>query len=216
MQRATLEVNDCVLRAPFAGEIADARRRSGRVRAPGHRGRDAGRPHDGAGRRPRCPRPTSTSCAPARRCSIVRWRPTASCAATIARRSPAADLGDAHRPLRDRHPRSRAARCPSARPPSSRIDVGEPVAATEIPLVAAVGARRQGDGLRRRRQTSRTKGVVRRSRASAAAASSSIPRCAGQPRRDRRARAAQGRRPRRGAARTVGAAPSAKLAGSKP
>ena len=28
LQRATLEVNDCVLRAPFDGEVADARRRS--------------------------------------------------------------------------------------------------------------------------------------------------------------------------------------------
>ena len=81
-----------------------------------------------------------------RRCAIARRsRPSASCAATIARRSPAADpstrtvhfeidLPDPDRAHPGRHHRRARASTSASRQP-----------ATEIPLVAAVRARRQGD-----------------------------------------------------------------------
>ena len=79
------------LRAPFDGEVATRTADPGRVRAPGHRSGDARRSHDGARRRPTCPRRTSTSSRPATPVHIVALATNRELAGTIARRAPAAD-----------------------------------------------------------------------------------------------------------------------------
>ena len=214
MQRATLEVNDCVLRAPFAGEIADARRRSGRVRAPGHGGGDARRPHDRARRRPRCRRPTSTWSRRRRRCGR-RAGDERELRGEIARRSPAADLSTRTVHLEIDLPDPNRS-LPVGTTAELAIDVGEPVAGDRDPARRGVGAGRQGDRLRRRRQRRQEGRRIREGRARRQPFVEPALR-AGQPRRDRRPRAAQGRRSRR--RRKLEAAPTAadvELAGSKP
>ena len=137
----------------------------------------------------RCRRATSRSSPPGTPVQDPRAGDrAASCAAKIARRSPAADLVHADRPLRDRRPRSRARRFPWARPPSCAIDVGEPVPATEIPLVAASVRGSKATVFVVEGQT-RARRASSASRASAAAASSSTRAARRAPRRDRRARA---------------------------
>ncbi len=137
LARSALEVNDCVLRAPFDGEIATPHDRSRRVRAA--RRRRSSRSSIAApcaDRRTR-PRSTSTSSRPARKVTHPRPRDEARTSpASITRRAPAADpatrtvhfevdLADPKREI------------PVGTTGEVHIDVGEPVAATEIPLYAA-------------------------------------------------------------------------------
>ena len=179
MQRATLEVNDCVLRAPFDGEVADARRRSGRVRAPGHAVATVVDRTHGARRSADVPEADFDVVAPA---TPVRVHALAT------------------------EPRAARARSRGARPPpiaSTRtvhfeIDVPDPDRALPVGTtaelahrrrrsprprprsrcVAAVGARRQGDASSSSTASVAHKARLRRAWASAAAASSSTRRCA--------------------------------------
>jgi len=135
MQRATLEVNDCVLRAPFAGEIA--------VRAadPGafaHPGSAVATLVDRTTVRvvAEVPEADFDVVAPQTQVRVVALATNRELHGTIARRSPSADFStrtvhleidvpDPHRTL------------PVGTTAEITMDVGEPVAATEIPLIAA-------------------------------------------------------------------------------
>jgi len=135
MQRATLEVNDCVLRAPFLGEIA--------VRAadPGsfvHPGTAVATLVDRATVRvvAEVPEADFDLVAPATPVRVIALATKRELHGTIARRSPSADVStrtvhleidvpDPHRTL------------PVGTTAEITMEVGEPVAATEIPLVAA-------------------------------------------------------------------------------
>ena len=143
MQRATLEVNDCVLRAPFDGEIAARSVDPGAFVRPGdavatlvdrstvrvvaevpEADFDVVRAGDAGAR-------------------STRWRPTGSCAATIARRSPAAD--------------------PSTRTVHLEIDVPDPDRAlpvgttAELTLDVGAAARRHRGPADRRRPCAATR-----------------------------------------------------------
>jgi RND family efflux transporter MFP subunit len=135
MQRATLEVNDCVLRAPFAGEIA--------VRAadPGafaHPGSAVATLVDRTTVRvvAEVPEADFDVVAPETPVRVVALATNRELRGSIARRSPSADFStrtvhveidvpDPHRTL------------PVGTTAEITMDVGEAVAATEIPLIAA-------------------------------------------------------------------------------
>ena len=135
MQRATLEVNDCVLRAPFSGEIA--------VRAadPGafaHPGSTVATLVDRTTVRvvAEVPEADFDVVAPQTPVCVVALATNRELHGFIARRSPSADFStrtvhleidvpDPHRTL------------PVGTTAEITMDVGEPVAATEIPLIAA-------------------------------------------------------------------------------
>jgi RND family efflux transporter MFP subunit len=135
MQRATLEVNDCVLRAPFAGEIA------ARTLDPGgfvHPGTAVATLIDRNTVRvvadvPEADFDTVGAGTPIRLRAIAVGRDLR---ATIARRSPAADAStrtvhvEIDVPDPDRS-------LPVGTTAELSLDVGEPQAATEIPLAAA-------------------------------------------------------------------------------
>ena len=206
MQRATLEVNDCVLRAPFDGEIAARSVDPGAFVRPGTRGRDAGRSHHRAGHRR-----GAGGRLRGRRRGHAGAGSRAGDEPRAAREDRAALAAGgplhAHHPPRDRHPRSRVGRCPWERPPSWRIEVGRAGARDRDPARRGLGARQQGDGLRRRGPDGARKGVyaVKGERGGSLFLEPLLP--AGESRRHRRAGAAPGRRPRRGQARAGGARP---------
>jgi len=137
MQRATLEVNDCVLRAPFAGEIAT------RAVDPGafvHPGSAVATIVDRNSVRvtaevPEADFDVAAAGTPVRIRALATNRELR---ANVARRSPAADLStrtvhleidvpDADRSL------------PVGTTAELTIEVGEPSPATEVPLIAAAG-----------------------------------------------------------------------------
>ena len=135
MQRATLEVNDCVLRAPFTGEIA---MRTADPGAFAHPGTAVATLVDRTTVRvvAEVPEADFDVVAPTTPVHIVALATNRELHGTIARRSPSADLStrtvhleidvpDPHRTL------------PVGTTAEIAMDVGEPVAATEIPLVAA-------------------------------------------------------------------------------
>jgi RND family efflux transporter MFP subunit len=135
MQRATLEVNDCVLRAPFAGEVASRAVDPGAFVRPGA---PVATIVDRTTVRVigEVPEADFDVVAPATPVRIVALATRRSLRGTIARRSPAADpstrtvhveidLPDPERSL------------PVGTTAELSIDVGTPGAATEVPLVAA-------------------------------------------------------------------------------
>jgi len=135
MQRATLEVNDCVLRAPFAGEIA--------VRAadPGafaHPGTAVATLVDRATVRivAEVPEADFDVVAPATPVHVVALATSRELRGTIARRSPAADVSTrtVHVEIDVPDPKRTL---PVGTTAEIAMEVGEPVAATEIPLIAA-------------------------------------------------------------------------------
>ena len=147
-----LEVSDCVLRAPFDGEIATRTVDPGRVRAPRHADRLGRRPQHGPHdvRRPRERLRRRRAGHAGRRSTSARR--TGRSPAPIARRSPSADpetrtvhfeidLPDPTREIPVGHDR-RGARSTSA----SRVP------ATEVPLVAALDRGTKATALRRRRR----------------------------------------------------------------
>ena len=170
LMNAALEVSDCILRAPFDGEVATRTVDPGAFVRPGThivsvvdrsivrmvgdapeidfeavapRGRRA----DPRPRHRRRPRGHRRAAGPGRR------------------------PGDAHGALRDRHRRPRRT-LPVNTTGEITIDVGEPVAATELPLYAAsIRARRRSSSSSTATARSRTV----RSRARSAGASSSRP-----------------------------------------
>ena len=115
------------------------------------RARPSSRSSTGApcGSRPTCPRSTSTSSRPRRRCGSPCPRPSrSSSASSRAARPP---------PIPRRAPSTSRSTCPIPKrsiPVGTtgevRLDVGEPEPATEIPLFAASVRGEQGDRLRRR------------------------------------------------------------------
>jgi RND family efflux transporter MFP subunit len=135
MQRATLEVNDCVLRAPFAGEIASRLIDPGGFLRPGM---EVATIVDRSTVRVVAEVPEADFAVVAAGTPVrVRALATArELRATIARRSPAADLStrtvhvEIDVPDPDRS-------LPVGTTAELAIEVGEPTAATEIPLVAA-------------------------------------------------------------------------------
>ena len=164
---------------------------------------------------PRYRRRTSTSSPLRRRCTSWRLRTNRELHGTIARRSPSADLSTRTSPPRDRRSRSAAATLPVGTTAEIAMDVGEPVAATEIPLVAASvrGSKAtvfvvDGDVAK--------KGVYQLKGERGGSLFLDSVAATGQPRRDGRTRPAQGRRPRRCAARAVSRGRPSKLAGIKP
>jgi RND family efflux transporter MFP subunit len=135
MQRATLEVNDCVLRAPFAGEIA--------VRAadPGafaHPGMTVATLVDRTTVRivAEVPEADFDLVAPATAVRVVALATNRELGGTIARRSPAADFSTRTIHLEVDLPDPGRA-LPVGTTAEITMDVGQPVAATELPLVAA-------------------------------------------------------------------------------
>ncbi|HVT06304.1 MAG TPA: efflux RND transporter periplasmic adaptor subunit [Polyangia bacterium] len=135
MQRATLEVNDCVLRAPFAGEIATRLVDPGAFVRPGdavasivdrNTVRVVGE----------VPEADFDVVGPATPVQIVALATSRALRGTIARRSPAADLStrtvhiEADVPDPDRA-------LPVGTTAELTIDVGAPRPATQIPLIAA-------------------------------------------------------------------------------
>ena len=135
MQRATLEVNDCVLRAPFAGEIA--------VRAadPGafaHPGTAVATLVDRTTVRivAEVPEADFDVVAPATPVRVVALATNRELRGTVARRSPAADFSTrtVHVEIDVPDPQRTL---PVGTTAEITMDVGEPVAATEIPLIAA-------------------------------------------------------------------------------
>jgi RND family efflux transporter MFP subunit len=135
MQRASLEVNDCVLRAPFAGEIA--------VRAadPGafvHPGTAVATLVDRATVRlvAEVPEADFDAVAPATPVRAVALATSRDLRGTIARRSPAADLSTRTVHIEVDVPDPKRT-LPVGTTAEIAMDVGDPVAATEIPLVAA-------------------------------------------------------------------------------
>ena len=135
LQRATLEVNDCVLRAPFAGEIAS---RSVDPGAFVHPGESVATIVDRATVRVtvEVPEVDFEYVAPG---TLVRIRALANdreLAGTIARRSPAADPSTrtVHFEIDVPDPKRQL---PVGTTAELTIDVGKPKPATEVPLVAA-------------------------------------------------------------------------------
>ena len=135
MQRATLEVNDCVLRAPFAGEIAARMVDPGAFVRPGEAvasivDRNTVRVVG------EVPEADFDVVGPATPVQIEALATSRALRGTIARRSPAADLStrtvhiEADVPDPDRA-------LPVGTTAELTIDVGEPRAATQIPLIAA-------------------------------------------------------------------------------
>jgi RND family efflux transporter MFP subunit len=135
MQRASLEVSDCVLRAPFAGEISTRAADPGAFVRPGmpvatvidrNTVRVTGE----------VPEEDFEVVAPGRAVRIHLLATDRQLLATVARRSPAADLStrtihleiDAPDPERS---------MPVGTTAELVVDVGQAVAATEIPLIAA-------------------------------------------------------------------------------
>jgi membrane fusion protein (multidrug efflux system) len=135
LQRATLEVNDCVLRAPFAGEIAS---RSVDPGAFVHPGESVATIVDRATVRAtvEVPEIDFEYVAPG---TLVRIRALANdreLAGTIARRSPAADPSTrtVHFEIDVPDPKRQL---PVGTTAELTIDVGKPKPATEVPLIAA-------------------------------------------------------------------------------
>ncbi len=135
LQRATLEVNDCVLRAPFAGEIAT---RSVDPGAFVHPGDSVATIVDRATVRVtvEVPEIDFEYVAPG---TLVRIRALANdreLAGTIARRSPAADPSTrtVHFEIDVPDPKRQL---PVGTTAELTIDVGKPKPATEVPLIAA-------------------------------------------------------------------------------
>jgi RND family efflux transporter MFP subunit len=135
MQRATLEVNDCVLRAPFAGEIAVRAADPGAFARPGTA---VATLVDRATVRIEAEVPEAdfdvvTPGAPVR---IVALATNRELRGTIARRSPAADVSTrtVHMEIDVPDPNRSL---PVGTTAEIAMEVGAPVAATEIPLVAA-------------------------------------------------------------------------------
>jgi RND family efflux transporter MFP subunit len=135
MQRATLEVNDCVLRAPFAGEVA--------VRAadPGsfaHPGTAVATIVDRATVRivAEVPEADFDVIAPATPVHVVALATSRDLRGIIARRSPAADFSTRTVHLEIDIPDPNRT-LPVGTTAEIALDVGAPVAATEIPMVAA-------------------------------------------------------------------------------
>lgn len=135
MQRATLEVSDCVLRAPFAGEIAARTVDPGAFVRPGTA---VATLVDRTTVRvvAEVPEADFDVVGPATPVHIIALATKQDLRGTVARRSPAADFAtrtvhleidvpDPHRSL------------PVGTTAEISIDVGEPAAATEIPLLAA-------------------------------------------------------------------------------
>jgi RND family efflux transporter MFP subunit len=135
MQRATLEVNDCVLRAPFAGEV------SMRFVDPGafvHPGSAVATLIDRnivrvTGDVPEADFDTVGTGTEVRLRALATGRELR---ANISRRSPAADLSTRTVHLEMDVPNPERA-LPVGTTAELVIDVGEPVAATEVPLAAA-------------------------------------------------------------------------------
>jgi membrane fusion protein, multidrug efflux system len=135
MQRATLEVNDCVLRAPFAGEIAI------RAADPGafaHPGTAVATLVDRTTVRivAEVPEADFDLVAPATPVQIVALATGSALRGTIARRSPAADFSTrtVHVEIDVPDPKRTV---PVGTTAEIAMEVGAPVDATEIPLVAA-------------------------------------------------------------------------------
>ena len=156
LARAALEVNDCVLRAPFDGEVADALRRPRRLRAPGQSGRDGRRSHDRARRRRRArgrlrrrraghegedPRRSRPAQARRRRSRAARRPPTPP-------RAPSTSRSTSPTP---------SARCRSAPRRELRDRRRRAAAGDGDPAPRGDGAQRQGRRLHRRAATSRTR-----------------------------------------------------------
>jgi RND family efflux transporter MFP subunit len=135
MQRATLEVNDCVLRAPFAGEIAVRAADPGAFARPGTA---VATLVDRATVRivAEVPEADFEVVAPSTPVRIVALATNRELRGTIARRSPAADLSTRTVHLEIDVPDPKRS-LPVGTTAEIAMDVGEPVAATEIPLVAA-------------------------------------------------------------------------------
>jgi len=135
MQRATLEVNDCVLRAPFAGEIAVRAADPGAFLRPGTA---VATLVDRATVRivAEVPEADFEVVAPATPVRIVALATNRELLGTIARRSPAADFSTRTVHLEIDVPDPNRS-LPVGTTAEIAMDVGEPVAATEIPLVAA-------------------------------------------------------------------------------
>ena len=135
MQRATLEVNDCVLRAPFAGEIAIRAADPGAFARPGTA---VATLVDRATVRivAEVPEADFDVVAPATPVRIVALATNRELRGTIARRSPAADFSTrtVHVEIDIPDPKRSL---PVGTTAEITMDVGDPVAATEIPLVAA-------------------------------------------------------------------------------
>jgi RND family efflux transporter MFP subunit len=135
MQRASLEVNDCVLRAPFTGEIAT------RAADPGafaHPGTAVATLVDRATVRivAEVPEADFDVVAPTTPVRVVALATNRELRGTIARRSPAADVSTRTVHLEIDVPDPKRT-LPVGTTAEIAMDVGEPVAATEIPLVAA-------------------------------------------------------------------------------
>jgi len=135
MQRATLEVNDCVLRAPFAGEIAVRAADPGAFARPGTA---VATLVDRSTVRivAEVPEADFDVVAPATPVRIVALATNRQLHGTIARRSPAADFSTRTIHLEIDVPDPNRT-LPVGTTAEIAMDVGEPVAATEIPLVAA-------------------------------------------------------------------------------
>ena len=198
LQRATLEVSDCVLRAPFDGEVAarsDRPRRLRASRAPRcvslvdrRTVRIVGRRAGDRLRRRRAGR---------RRCGFTRWRPTRDLRATDRAARACRRRLDADRALRDRRPRSRA-RDPRRHHRRGRPSTSaSPCARDRDAALRGVGARQARRPSSSSRATSRKKRVHRRQGRARRAASSSSRARARQRRRHRGARAPRRRRPSR-------------------
>jgi RND family efflux transporter MFP subunit len=135
MQRATLEVNDCVLRAPFAGEIAIRAADPGAFARPGTA---VATLVDRATVRivAEVPEADFDVVAPGASVHVVALATNRELRGTIARRSPAADLSTRTVHLEIDVPDPDRS-LPVGTTAEIAMDVGEAVAATEIPLVAA-------------------------------------------------------------------------------
>jgi RND family efflux transporter MFP subunit len=135
LQRATLEVNDCVLRAPFAGEVAVRLADPGAFVRPG-----AAVATLVSGETVRVvaevPEADFGVVAPATPVALRALATKRELRATVSRRSPAADL--ATRTVHVEIDVPDAARSlPVGTTVELDVDVGEPAPATELPLVAA-------------------------------------------------------------------------------
>jgi len=135
MQRATLEVNDCVLRAPFEGEIA------ARFVDPGafvHPGTPVATVIDRRTVRviAEVPEGDFEVVAPATPVRVQALATRRELRATIARRSPAADAATRTVHLEVDIPDPDRA-LPVGTTAELIVDVGQPAAATEVPLTAA-------------------------------------------------------------------------------
>jgi len=135
MQRATLEVNDCVLRAPFAGEIAIRAADPGAFARPGM---PVATLVDRTTVRivAEVPEADFAVVAPGAPVSVVALATGRELRGTIARRSPAADFSTRTVHLEIDVPDPNRS-LPVGTTAEIAMDVGDPVAATEIPLVAA-------------------------------------------------------------------------------